>query len=80
MTVPLRPRLTVGDKNVAVVVGTLVPQGVTAAESKVDILVSLVGAEAKSSRGTNGSDKKRRVSRSNRSHERETPIIWARTR
>jgi len=34
------------DKNVAVIVGTLVPKGVTAAESKVEVLVSLVDAEA----------------------------------
>jgi len=46
MTVPLRSQLTVGNKNVAVVVGTPVRKGVTAAGLKVEISVSLVGAKA----------------------------------
>jgi len=47
MTVPLRSRLAGRDKNVAVVVvvGTLVPKGVTAAELEVEISVSLADAE-----------------------------------
>ena len=47
MTVPLRSRLAGRDKNVAVVVvvGTLVPKGVTAAELEVEMSVSLADAE-----------------------------------
>jgi len=47
MTVPLRSWLTGRDKNmtVAVVVGTLVPKRMTAAELEVKISVSLANAE-----------------------------------